>query len=239
MKRKLLLVALLVATTTQFIYSQCERTGSFVQSDPAYSISGTGKIIFETNGDKDVVFENDFMTVQGADLRVYLSKTDDIATAGSDAVQISGQLENDAGGFGGPGTSPITGMMTFPIPTDTNLADFDFIVIQCISINERWGHVTLGGNTGVDCSSLSVLENNLESSIKLYPNPAKDNFTIENINQLDLNIQVFNILGKEVYSANVNASINHNINLSSLKTGVYLVRLTADNQTLTKRLIKE
>lgn len=239
MKRKLLLIALLVAISSQFIYSQCERSGSFIQSDPAYSISGTGKILFETNGDKNVVFENDFMTVQGADLRVYLSKTDDIATVGADAVQISNQLENDGGGFGGPGTSPITGMMTFSIPTDTNLDDFDFIVIQCIAINERWGHVTLGGNSGTDCSTLSVLESSLESSIRLYPNPVKDNLNIENTNQLDLNIKVFNILGKEVYSTNNNASINHNINLSSLKTGVYLVRLTANNQTLTKRLIKE
>jgi len=238
MKRKLLLVTLLVATTTQFIYSQCQRSGAFVQSDPAYSISGTGKVLFETNGNKNVVFENDFMTVQGADLRVYLSKTDDIATAGSDAIQISNQLENDAGGFGGPGTSPITGMMTFPIPTDTDLNDFNFIVIQCIAINERWGHVTLGDTTGTDCSLLNILENSLENSVTLFPNPAKQQFTIKNSKQLDLDITIFNILGKEVYNANNNTSINHHINLSSLKTGVYLVRLTAGNQTLTKKLIK-
>ncbi|BAO76060.1 T9SS type A sorting domain-containing protein [Winogradskyella sp. PG-2] len=228
-----------MATTSEFIYSQCERSGSFVQSDPAYSISGTGEILFESNGDKNVVFENDFMTVQGADLRVYISKKDDIATSGSDAVQISGQLENDAGGFGGPGTSPITGMMTFPITTDTNLSDYDFIVIQCIAINERWGHITLGVNTGSDCALLNVSERRLENSIKLYPNPAKDNLNIENINQLDLNIKIYNVLGKEVYSSNNSTSINHNINSSSLKTGVYLVSLTADNQTVMKRLIKE
>ncbi|WP_299110842.1 DM13 domain-containing protein [uncultured Winogradskyella sp.] len=239
MKRKLLLVTILIATTNQFINSQCERSGSFIQSDPQYSISGDAKITFTTSGDKDVVFEPNFATVQGADLRVYLSKTDDIVAAGSDAIQISGQLENDAGGFGGPGTSPITGMMTFSIPSNTELDDFDFIVIQCISINERWGHVALGSNTGVDCSSLSIDENNLETSVRFYPNPAKENLIMANNNLLNMNIKVFDVLGKEVLFLKNEGVRNQNISLSSLKTGVYLVQITADNQTITKRLVKQ
>ena len=238
MKRELLLFLLTIFATSNF-YAQCSRSGSFVQSDPQYSISGDANITFTTSGDKDVIFESNFATVQGADLRVYLSKTDDINTTGSDAIQISAQLENDAGGFGGPGTSPITGMMTFPIPTDTELADFDFIVIQCISINERWGHVTLGSNDGVDCSSLSLEDNILGNSVQFYPNPTKDNLTIENTNLTDFNIEIFDILGKEVFSINNKGVRNQNINLSSLKTGVYLMRITADNQTITKRLVKQ
>ena len=239
MKRKLLLVAILIATTNQFINSQCERSGSFIQSDPQYSISGDAKISFTTSGDKDVIFESNFATVQGADLRVYLSKTDDIATPGSDAVQISGQLENDAGGFGGPGVSPITGMMTFPVPSSTELEDFDFIVIQCITINERWGHVVLGANSGVDCSALSIDENNLENSVRFYPNPTKENLTLQNNNQLDLEVKIYNVLGKEVLAFKNEGKRNQNISLSSLKTGVYLVQITTDNQTITKRLVKQ
>lgn len=228
MKRKLLLVAILIATTNQFINSQCERSGSFIQSDPQYSISGDAKVTFTTSGDKDVIFESNFATVQGADLRVYLSKTDDIATAGSDAVQISGQLENDAGGFGGPGTSPITGMMTFSVPSNTELDDFDFIVIQCIAINERWGHVVLGANSGVDCSTLSIGNNSLEKSVRFYPNPTKENLTLENSNQLNIDIKIFDVLGKEALIFKNEGVRNQNISLSSLKTGVYLVQITTE-----------
>jgi len=122
MKTKLLFLAILLATSFQFVNAQCGRSGTFVQSDPAYSISGTANITFTTGGDKNVIFESDFATVQGADLRVYLSKTDDILATGSDAIEISSSaLENDGGGFGGPGVSPITGMKTFPVPASIEL----------------------------------------------------------------------------------------------------------------------
>ena len=240
MKRKLLLIAMFIASTIQFSQAQCERTGSFVQSDPAYAISGTGKLVFETNGDKSVVFDNDFMTVQGADLRVYLSKQDDILTSGADAIQISGQLENDAGGFGGSGVSPITGMMNFDLPSNVELDEFDFIVIQCIVINERWGHVTLGNNEGADCGDiLSVEDNSLENAVSFFPNPLKDKLNISNQKQLDLNIKVYNILGDLVLNVKNNGITNQTISLASLNSGVYLVQLLSDNQQITKRLIKE
>lgn len=239
MKKQLLFVVILITASFKFINAQCARSGTFVQSDPLYSISGDANITFTTSGDKDVIFEPNFATVQGADLRVYLSKTDDINTTGSDAIQISGQLENDAGGFGGPGTSPITGMMTFPIPSDTELADFDFIVIQCISINERWGHVALGSNTGVDCSSLSVDDNILENSVSFYPNPTKNNLTIENNNLISFDVKIYDVLGKEVFTADNEGVRNQTVNLSSLKTGVYLMQIKADNQTISKRLVKQ
>ena len=150
----------------QLTNAQCSRSGSFVQSDPLYAISGDANITFTTSGDKNVIFESNFATVQGADLRVYVSKMDDINSPGADPIQISGQLENDAGGFGGPGTSPITGMMTFSLPNSVELSDFDYIVIQCIAINERWGHVTLGANSGLDCESLSLDEKKLEKLMR-------------------------------------------------------------------------
>lgn len=235
MKKQLLFLAV-IFMASQSTNAQCSRSGSFVQSDPAYSISGDANITFTTSGNKDVIFESNFATVQGADLRVYISKTDDIATPGSDAIQVSGRLENDAGGFGGPGTAPITGMMTFSIPPSTTLADFDFIVIQCIAINERWGHVALGANSGTDCASLSINENTL-NSLALYPNPSKGNVTLQSSTNEDAEISVYNMLGKQVYK--IVQSLNSDIDLNNLKTGIYLVRIEAEGKQTTKRLIIE
>ncbi len=61
MKRELQLLLLTIFTTSNF-YAQCLRSGSFVQSDPAYSISGDANITFTTSGDKDVIFEANFAT---------------------------------------------------------------------------------------------------------------------------------------------------------------------------------
>lgn len=236
MKKQLLFLTTLFVVSISQTNAQCSRNGSFAQSDPQYSISGDANITFTTAGDKNVIFESNFQTVQGADLRVYLSKTADIETPGSDAIQISGQLENDAGGFGGPGTSPITGMMTFDVPAVTELADFDFIVIQCIAINERWGYVSLSANTGVDCSVLSLKDNTL-SNLSLFPNPSKGKVTLKAQTNENAQVSIYNILGKVVY--NKKQSLNSEMNLSNLKAGIYMVKISSEAKQTTKRLIIE
>ncbi len=238
MKTKLLFLAILLATSFQFVNAQCSRSGTFVQSDPMYSISGTANITFTTSGAKNVIFESDFATVQGADLRVYLSKTDDIATTGSDAIQISSQLINDDGGIGGPGVSPITGMMTFPIDSNIELNDYDYVVIQCIAINERWGHVTLGSTGGPDCFVLSVDENTLNQAVSLYPNPANEKFEVRNDNQFPLSIALYDILGNKVKSVENSQLKKQTFSLSGLNSGVYLVEIKSGDQRIVKKLIK-
>lgn len=236
MKKQLLLLVVISSAIFQFSYTQCERSGTFVQSDPMYSISGTGSITFTTSGDKNVIFGSDFATVQGADLRVYLSKTDDIAATDSEAIQISGQLENDAGGFGGPGTSPISGVMNFTLPTATELSDFDYIVIQCIVINERWGYVSLGSATGTDCASLS-LEDDVFSNLTIYPNPAKNEIILENQSSEIVKIEVYDMLGKMAFQKS--QQLNGTMDISGLKTGIYLMKINSEGLQTTKRLIIE
>ena len=240
MRTKLLYLAPFFAAFFQLANAQCSRSGTFIQSDPAYSISGTGNITFETNGTKNVIFESDFATVQGADLRVYLSKFDNIEATGSDALEVSTQpLMNDGGGTGGPGVSPITGMMTFSIPSTVTLDEYDYIVIQCITINERWGHVSLNTPSGTDCTTLSVDENELLNNVSFYPNPTNNQIEISNPKQLNLEINLYNVFGKKVLETNTVSLRNQTINLSSLNSGVYLVEIKAEGKSITKKLIKQ
>jgi hypothetical protein len=76
------------------------------------------------------------------------------------------------------------------------------------------------------------------SSIKIYPNPAKDTFTIlfKDISNIK-NVEIYNTLGKLVYQ---NKQINDVLEFknTSLKTGVYLVRaFSRDNQIFHSKLI--
>ena len=236
MRTKLLLLAVFFIASIQFINAQCSRSGSFIQSDPAYSISGTGNITFEINGDKNVVFESNFATVQGADLRVYISKTNDINTAGADAIAVSPQLMNDGGGTGGAGVSPITGMMAFPMPASAELETYSFIVIQCIVIDERWGYVTLGANTGVDCATLNIENEIFEKQVTLYPNPIKDKLHITTALSEEIDIKIYTILGEILLEEKItNTTI---INTQNFKHGIYLVEMTSGNKKITKKLIK-
>lgn len=238
MKTKLIYLAFLSLVTIQFINAQCSRSGAFVQSDPAYSISGNANITFTESGSREVIFEPNFQTVQGADLRVYLSQTDDIESAGSNAIQISNQLINDDGGTGGPGVSPITGMMTFPVTANIDIEEYDFIVIQCIAINERWGYVSLAAPSGASCSVLSIEDNNLLQTVSLYPNPASDKFEVLNDKQLPLSIVIYDVKGNKIKSSDNSQLKKQSISLSDLSSGVYLVEINNNDQRTIKRLIK-
>jgi len=81
--------------------------------------------------------------------------------------------------------------------------------------------------------SLSLDDNKLAlNSTKIYPNPAKDNFTIS-FNNLDgvKNIEIYNLLGKRVYD---NSTENDVLNISTtdLKKGVYLIRIFSENKKI-------
>jgi hypothetical protein len=243
MSKKILLSVFLVAISSQLVLAQCSRSGTFVQSDPTYFLSGSANVTFDSNGDKNVIFESDFESVQGADLRVYLSKTDDILTSGSDAIEITTSALLGDNGRTSPPQSPITGMKAFPISDalfpDIQIEDFDFIVIQCIAINERWGYANLGPEVGSDCSNASSVENTLSSNISFYPNPVKNNLEISNNSQLNLEITILDILGKKVLEINKAASIKQNINLSALATGTYYLQIKAGNNAMLEKFVKE
>ena len=236
MKTKLLFFVIFFSASFQLINAQCSRSGTFIQSDPAYSISGTGNITFSTSGDKDVIFESNFATVQGADLRVYISKTNDINSPGADAIAVSPQLMNDGGGTGGAGVSPITGMMTFPMPISAELDTYSFIVIQCIVIDERWGYVTLGANTGVDCATLNIEDEVFEKQVSVYPNPIKDILHITTALSENVNIKIYTILGEILLEEKITNTTT--INTQSFKNGIYLVEIISGNKKITKKLIK-
>ncbi|MBC3758666.1 T9SS type A sorting domain-containing protein [Hyunsoonleella sp. SJ7] len=67
------------------------------------------------------------------------------------------------------------------------------------------------------------------TSIKIYPNPAKDKFTInlQNINNVK-QVQIYNILGKRVYQNTPSGNVLE-VDSSRFQTGVYLVKAFLDN----------
>ena len=94
----------------------------------------------------------------------------------------------------------------------------------------RWANTTYQ-KAEVDNQSLSIEDNQLNlSSIKTYPNPANENFTIQLDNLNNASISIFNIIGKRVYQKlNVKESIQI-INNNRFKSGMYLIKVIDSNQ---------
>ncbi len=86
---------------------------------------------------------------------------------------------------------------------------------------------------------LSVTEVQRAPSFEISPNPAKNNLNIRLDNTMSsANVSIYDVLGKKVYSRSL-SSVNTSIDVSKWNAGVYLVRISTDNQTLTKRFVKQ
>ena len=93
------------------------------------------------------------------------------------------------------------------------------------------GQFRIFGNQPSTLSNDSFID---ESKITLYPNPSKTKIYITE--GMDL-IEIFNITGQKVLEFNSILS-DTAMNISSLENGIYLVKATKNNKSITKRLIK-
>ncbi|NCT18388.1 MAG: hypothetical protein COZ75_04100 [Flavobacteriaceae bacterium CG_4_8_14_3_um_filter_34_10] len=87
---------------------------------------------------------------------------------------------------------------------------------------------------GTYVRALSVSDNDL-NGFSMYPNPTSTGVvTIQTKNNQPLQVAVFDVLGKKVIAKQLT---NNTLNVSSLKAGIYLVQVTDNKSTTTKKLI--
>lgn len=84
------------------------------------------------------------------------------------------------------------------------------------------------GATYLSSTSFSQID-----GLKIYPNPVKDNLHIETALNGDINITIFDLVGKEVLSTKV----NNTVNVDNLTPGMYIARITEDGKTSTTKLV--
>ena len=79
-------------------------------------------------------------------------------------------------------------------------------------------------------------EINSKVPIRLYPNPATGS-TVTIAFSTRLMVEVFDILGKKVAAQKIRPN-SDKLDISSLNSGMYLVKMTSNNSTETRKLIK-
>jgi hypothetical protein len=90
-----------------------------------------------------------------------------------------------------------------------------------------------GANAGQTWfASLSTNENQNVNYV-IYPNPAKENFTVSGINN-EAVIELYNSLGMKVFEQKFIGETNIIPNVSS---GIYLAKITSENKTMVKKLL--
>ena len=100
---------------------------------------------------------------------------------------------------------------------------------------------TVGSGGGVIYyDDLSVIDNspmatnqNQISGLQVYPNPTKNILNITTDLNSTKNVEIYDMIGKKVLVENTQSQLN----VSSLVTGMYIVKITEDGKTSTKRIV--
>jgi hypothetical protein len=88
----------------------------------------------------------------------------------------------------------------------------------------------------------AITENIIADALTIYPNPTKDIVTIsfDSVIAQDVNINILNSLGQQIYSSTFNnhiGTLNKKVDLSSFSEGLCFVKITTDKgQSVTKRI---
>ena len=109
--------------------------------------------------------------------------------------------------------------------TDTNNNSTDFTTATPAPRNS---------STAVNTCVLSVKQNEI-SGLNVYPNPVKNGtLYISSDSASAKSVEIYDILGKQVLNAKTS---NNAVNVSSLTSGSYIVKITEEGKTDTKKLI--
>lgn len=95
---------------------------------------------------------------------------------------------------------------------------------------------TFGINTTANVDSYNSFE-----KITLYPNPTNSilNINVTGTTELPENIFIYNTLGQIVKNLKVNSSSDLSVDVNALSNGIYLIKVTGQNQSKTLRFIKQ
>lgn len=107
----------------------------------------------------------------------------------------------------------------YPLPIWNALVAYPFIYTR-ISCN--------------DCAIVNVqdIENN---NITVYPNPATNNFTVNLGNDEQAHIQLYNLIGQEVYNETIKGSTQ--VNVSNLNSGIYMLKVNYNGNVSTTKVV--
>ncbi len=126
---------------------------------------------------------------------------------------------------------PLSSFTAQGSPASLNREALKEFTIQSNLGNVYIDNIYLHKNTTMSTDSFAV------SNVKLYPNPTSNVLNIESLGAIQT-ISVYNVLGQEVINKALN-STSTSLDVSSLNSGIYVVKTVVDGVTSSTKFIKQ
>jgi endonuclease I len=139
-------------------------------------------------------------------------------------IDIIGTFNGGTANFSADETLRRKSTVTGPTTTFNKTTQWDvFATDTCSGIGNRFA-----SNNTKETPSISSLD------FVIYPNPSNGNFTINFENTTgNVVVEIYSLLGERVFEKEANASIS----VSNLQSGIYLIKITKDNKSVTKKIV--
>ncbi len=158
----------------------------------------------------------------------------------SELVRINGVTFADAGGtFAASTIYPISDPATMDFRTSFSEADYIGATIPTGVIDIIVLVAEFNGSPQVTARTLTDLTLSVDqfstTDFSVYPNPSSNGLVHIKSNTGDaMSVTIFDVLGKQVMNQTVS---NNRLNVASLKSGIYIMKISQDNATVTKKLV--
>ncbi|WP_322550017.1 T9SS type A sorting domain-containing protein [Flavobacterium psychraquaticum] len=160
---------------------------------------------------------------------------------------FTGDLTFIPGTSGVVSTGAATGSSGSSYSTDNGLTWVNVDIVQHLQVEFLNSTIGFTGefNTSNSAGGISKYTGTVLSTqsfesngLSIYPNPINNMFTIQNENNIGINsVTIVDINGRTVKNIDV-STIENEINISDLNSGVYFLNITNDKGLATKKIIK-
>jgi plastocyanin len=98
-----------------------------------------------------------------------------------------------------------------------------------------FGTITVVAEGVLNTDNFALLDN-----IRIYPNPASSKINFDMNNNEQLNVKIYNLLGKEVLNSSIDET-NNSISVATLSKGMYIAKITTTDgkSFFTRKFVKE
>jgi hypothetical protein len=140
---------------------------------------------------------------------------------------------------GGQWTGTDNTLKTYTYPLNTLVGQANVIFRIVFHTDESANQLGVVVDDFVIEGTLSNQDFELQN-VSIFPNPSEGIFSISTGNKAIDQIEVYDVTGKIIFNTKsvTNSTFEYSLDLSAVSSGIYFVKISADNQNAVKRIIK-